>query len=304
MKKSKISKAVAIAIASTALSAGAISTASAHTMYNTFTTGSATDTDGWTHTGGPGNGGPVQNWYGTGSDLGTASPDRPFGYVGSSHLNWAGMLHGAGVSLEVSSQDAQNRYGFAAEIDTGAGAWQDAEAQGWKHQTDVGLIKTNTTQQVHLNLETLGTVNGNFGVSVFEGMDEITGAFFNADGSVGIYSHHGNWNKPSVGNFFTNDNPFYGAGLTTLAGDPIDQLSYITHSDSVDTVNDLTFTAQAGEVYTIYLGGKGVGLWSENIDGYKLDITTSPVPVPAAVWLFGTAIAGLSITGRRKKIIA
>jgi len=62
----------------------------------------------------------------------------------------------------------------------------------------------------------------------------------------------------------------------------------------------LTFYALANQTYSIYLGGAGVGNWSQNLADYKLNITTSAVPVPAAVWLFGSALAGMGIIGRRK----
>lgn len=298
-KKTKMAKAIALAITGTALSVGAISTASAHTMYNTYISPGPGATDGWTQ--GFQNAGPVTDWVGTGGDFSTPEPVRPFGYVGTSHLNWAGMLHGAGVSLEISQADAQTRYSFAAEIDTGAGAWyddgsatDDGHRTGWRHQTDVGLIKTNTTQQVHLKLTSMGAPGTNdpiftniYGITVFEGQDTKTG----------FYNHHAPYNNPDApnnsGKDFDADNPWSTQGLT-----------HLVHADDVTATNDITFTAQAGQVYTIYLGGNNSShAWSGGIEDYKLDITTSPVPVPAAVWLFGTALAGLSVTSRRKKLV-
>ncbi|WP_157204971.1 PEP-CTERM sorting domain-containing protein [Methylomonas methanica] len=312
MIKTKLAKAVSMAVAGVALSAGA-TTASAHVMYNTFTTTSASSTDGWTRvndigstnstTGvytppdgiftGPeskGNSGNLVPW------VGTAGGALPFGYAGSSHLNWAAHLHSAGSSLTVSAADALADYGVAAEIDTGAGAWLDAGGvsstgapiapTGWRHQTDIGLIKSDVTQKVTINLSTLGSFNNNFGVTVFTGMDTNTGN----------YSHHGSWNCPTCATPkpLTASNPFGTSGL-----------AYLTHDESVDALNGLTFTAVAGQIYSIYLGGNGVGRWSQNVAGYSMDITTSAVPVPGAVWLFGSAMVGLiGFGGRRKAAVA
>lgn len=295
MMKTKL----AMAIAGVALSAGA-STVSAHVMYNTFTTAAASNTDGWTRlyddgvsspgiATGPesqGNKGTLVPW------LGTANGALPYGYTGSSHLNWAATIHGVGDSLEVSAANALAHYGVNVEIDTGAGAWKDNGLDasgnptalgptGWRHQTDIGLIKSLVTQNVTLNLTTLGSVNGNFGITVFSGMDTNTGN----------YSHHGSWNNSNKPE--NTSNPFGTTGLT-----------YLTHDGSVDSVNGLTFTAMAGQVYSIYLGGAGVGRWNQNVDGYVLNVSSSPVPVPGAVWLFGSAIVGMIGFGRRKSALA
>jgi len=48
----------------------------------------------------------------------------------------------------------------------------------------------------------------------------------------------------------------------------------------------------------VYNGGDVGPYWSVNIDGVD---TASPVPVPAAIWLFGSAIAGFVGVSRRKK---
>ncbi|CAI8784928.1 conserved protein of unknown function [Methylocaldum szegediense] len=281
--KNKLAKAVTTALAGTILSVGAVS-AEAHTMYNTFTTTDPSETDGWVY-GGVGNPSyPVASpgW------VGTESPTTlPFGYAGKAHLNWAAELHNAGDSLEISSADALARYGVTVEIDTGAGAWQDASATptGWKHQTDIGLIMAHETMWVTLNPSVVtgtGYDIQNFGITVFTGMDTNTGS----------YSHHGAWNCPECATPrpYEADNPFGTVGLT-----------YLTHDGTVDAVNGLTFLAEAGQVYSIYLGGAGVGHWGSNIAEYRLLISTAPVPIPAAVWLFGSALAGIVTIGYRRK---
>ena len=293
LKKNKLAKAIAIAMTGTALSVGASSAVASTTMYNTFTTVASTATDGWTRTydngtgtaTGPlsqGNKGTIVPW------LGTSGGALPFNYTGSSHLNWAVQLSSAGDSATISAADSLAKYGTAAEIDTGGGAWRDnsATTTGWKHQTDIGLVTSNVAQNITLNLTTLGNLLpstfSKFGVTVFDGMDT----------STANYSHHGAWNNPVASKPYTANNPFGTTGLTNIG-----------YSDTVDGVNGLTFTAQAGHIYSIYLGGVNFSKWNTGVDGYALNITTSAVPVPGAVWLFGSALA--SFVGlRRRKITA
>ncbi len=289
MIKTKLAKAISLAVTGVALSAGATGAMASTTMYNTFTTTIKTATDGWTRIAdtnadgygtGPesqGNKGLILPW------AGTTGNKLPFAYTGSSSLNWAVQLTGEGDVAEISGADSMTRYGFDAEIDTGGGAWRDNSASptGWKHQTDIGMISSDVTQNVHVNLTALSQLQPNtfskFGVTVFEGMDTST-----AD-----YVHHGSWNNATKP--YTLDNPFGTTGLTNIG-----------YSDSVDALTDFVFTAQAGKIYTIYLGGVDFSKWNAGVDSYKLNITTSPVPVPGAVWLFGSAIAGLIGVGRRK----
>lgn len=322
-KKTRLSGAVASVLAGAALSLGAVSGANASTtMYNTFTTNNPTKTDGWVYgfcttcnnssraiaynpsnpqaytAGGPANGG----FYGTdGSNPTAYSAILPFGYGGTSHLNWGLHLTSAGDTAEISQADAISRYGYAAEIDTGGGAWRDNGSTtqgiptGWKHQTDIGLIKSDVRQQVTLNLTNLNAgYSSRFGITVFEGMDQKTGA----------YVHHGSWNNvtsipaapggtpPAQATHpYNMDNPFGTVGLHN-----------IKFSDYVDstTAHAFTFTAEAGVIYSIYLGGVDFGDWNDNLAAYKLSVVTSPVPVPGAVWLFGSALAGFGAFSRRK----
>lgn len=319
LKLSPLSLAIATVLTGSALSFDA---AASTTMYNTFTTTDQTKTDGWVYgfcptctnstraiaynssnpqaytAGGVAGGG----FYGANeSDPAQYTSQTPFGYGGTSHLNWGVHLTTAGDNAEISQADAQARYGYAAEIDTGGGAWRDNGSTtggiqtGWKHQTDIGLIKSDFTQTVILNLTNLNaSFSARFGITVFEGMDTKTAA----------YVHHGSWNNPTaipaapggtppaqIAHPYNMDNPFGTVGLTNKG-----------YSDYVDSTaaHAFSFTAEAGKIYSIYLGGVDFGDWNDNLAGYKLNIATSPVPVPGAVWLFGSALAGFGLVGRRK----
>ncbi|WP_262965541.1 VPLPA-CTERM sorting domain-containing protein [Methylobacter psychrophilus] len=304
MIKTKLAKAITVAIAGTALSMSATTTFASTTMYNTFTTTATSATDGWTRTfdngttspgiaTGPqsqGNKGSIVPW------LGTSAGALPLGYTGSSHLNWAVKLSGAGDSATISAADSLAKYGTAAEIDTGGGAWNDnglnasgvattTGPTGWRHQTDIGIIQSDVAQFVTLNLSTIGGTFSRFGVTVFDGVDTNTAN----------YSHHGAWNAPgaTTPSLFTKSNPFGTTGLTNVG-----------YSDNVNSVDSYSFLAEAGKQYSVYLGGVGFSRWNTGVDGYALNIkTTSPVPLPGAVWLFGSALAGF-VGLRRRKLAA
>ena len=64
----------------------------------------------------------------------------------------------------------------------------------------------------------------------------------------------------------------------------------------IDVTNYIESHAAAG-VDTIALGGNGVGS-GINVVGYELNI--SAVPVPGAVWLFGSALMGFLGLQKRK----
>jgi hypothetical protein len=284
MKKTKIATALTSIFAGSLLSLAITSEASAHVMYNTYNAYSsnlgsdegANSIDGWTNQASSG-------WVGTAS-----SSTKPFDTT-ADVVNWAAHLHGAG-SLTVSSQDAFDDYGVWADIDTAKGAWNDkgpngptsGGSQGWGHNTDVGLFKSNITQTVTITASNLVSSSWqNFGISIFSGMS-----------TAGNWDHHGGWNtgyrpashaNPNLAPAQQN-NPLSSVGLT-----------YITHTDD----STVSFEAQAGQVYSILLGGySGAGNFGPHA-GYSLSI--SSVPVPGAVWLFVSAMFGLVGFQRRKQ---
>lgn len=304
MNKSKLAKAVATAVAGTALSLSSIVDASASTtMYNTFNAGTSPGngtTDGWTWSDGSAKGTTIPDpdaeppvpaptlvpWVRSAGYNTNPNDPRPFNYTGSSALNWAAHLTKAGDSLEISREDS----GINADIDTAGGAWQDKNKTGWAHNTDIGLFKSDVTTDVTLKLSAVNGPIAQFGITVFTGMDTGTG-----------YSHHTAWNNPPTLPF-TTDNPFFTAGVDYVGGLGVNTAANASYLFGVNSTNGFTFTAQAGQIYSIYLGGYGGQGWNDQHDRYRLSI--SSVPVPAAVWFMGSGLMGLLAFGRRKTVAA
>jgi hypothetical protein len=84
-------------------------------------------------------------------------------------------------------------------------------------------------------------------------------------------------------------------------------LTYLGHASSTlagDTVSYL-FTNLAAGNYSLWIGGNGPTVTPIGSQSYIANITASPVPVPvpAAIWLFGSAVAGFVSSRRRKQAI-
>jgi hypothetical protein len=224
----------------------------------------------------------------------TSSSLLPFGFS-NQRLNWAVDVTSSSETLTVSSQDAYNRYGIWGDIDTAKGAWFDGKTSGWEHQTDVGLIKSSVDAVININITGIADpINGglwnNFGVSIYSGMPE------------GTWKLHGSWNCPAC-DVILPDGTILKTAANFQDNSPLSDsgMTYITHDSTVDAANSISFNASAGVVYTILLGGNSGGTVFNPKEGYALNITTAPVPVPAAFWLFGSALVGLTGVARKKR---
>jgi len=234
---------------------------------------------------GPGSGGNANaatpGWVGTSGPTTT-----PFGaYVSAVSLNWGFRLTSASDSGEISNADSITRYGISADIDTAKGAWFDNgnPGGGWLHDLDIGLFKSDVNTSVKLNISGVNFSNTNFGFTIFKGM---------ASNNTG-YVHHGGWNADQNGTPLPGSDGGGTWGFTTA------DIVATTDTSGANPINlnEIVFNAEAGQIYTIALGGWKDGAWYEINDGYKLNI--SAVPVPSAVWLFGSGVVGL--LGLRRK---
>ncbi|MEQ1620827.1 MAG: hypothetical protein ABL919_05430 [Methylococcales bacterium] len=292
LTKTKLAKAVALAITGMAITAGAVSASASTTMYNRYNESLVGPrvTDGSANGAGPGQDLGTDGWvWGGVSAISGGDPNAAFGWVGTSGpntnafgstkampINWGAHLTALGDNLEISQADSFNRFGVYADLDTAGGTWHQVSAgNGWKHNIDIGLFKSDVTQNVTLTVSGINDPAANFGITLYQGLST----------SEALYSHHG----PYFG-----DSGLDYEGMIHLDHTPRDPLTGLT-------TNTLSFNATAGQLYTIILGGNNGQNWNEKFDGYKLNIST--VPVPGAVWLFGSAMLGILGFGRKKNKI-
>jgi len=231
-------------------------------------------------------------WVGIGGSS-TPTQTTPFGYNARVTLNWAvDFAGGTSNSAEISNADAISRYTQSADIDTAQGAWSDnnaSGASGWKHDLDWGLFKSDVSGLVTITTQGVNESGRNYGYTIFKGMSPNVN---------GAYSHHGAWNN--------NGNNTGGAPTTTnIPGNTGfvlgDLEAWTVGGASPQNLTTITFNAVAGQIYSIAVGGYRNGSNMTTSDGYKLTISQqTPVPIPAAVWLFGSALAALGVVGRRK----
>ncbi len=229
----------------------------------------AYNTNGWDSGAFPGASG-----YVPGTWIGSAAP----AYTGKLNAVWYADLS-AGASDVVSSGNA---IGAGAdplyELAVGPMGWQRSPAasyphQGMGHGSDIGLISLTSAADLTITVAAdsltpldLTTVIRP-GFSLFQGWDTGTTA-----------------NQP-VPYYNNQNNPLGTVGLTYLNG-----------AGSTGTSVSLTFSNLAAGDYTLILGGNaggGHGL-------YSVTFAASPVPLPAAIWLFGSALMGFAWFGGRK----
>ncbi|MBS4050374.1 MAG: peptidase M10 [Methylomonas sp.] len=113
----------------------------------------------------------------------------------------------------------------------------------------------------------------------------------------------------------TNAGPF-GAGIITLSntGGDTSSISYLAHANDFGSgvTEALNNVLLAAGQYTLLVGGAslplfaedGITLLNDGTYGVVASLSVQPVPVPGAVWLFGSAMAGLIGFGRRKSLAA
>lgn len=115
----------------------------------------------------------------------------------------------------------------------------------------------------------------------------------------GTYNHHGAWNNGNNASGLTNTSLPGDVGPQTAIGQIV---VYSFGAANASSLNTISFEAEAGQIYAIWLGGYRNGGWGDITDDYQL--TISQMPVPATVWLFGSALTGFVGISRRKRKLA
>jgi len=184
--------------------------------------------------------------------------------------------------------------------------------------TDITNLKGTLSESMYspagtpdLTLEFMNGVSTGTTVDGFK-----TATVFRVDGSTDVYHGGGYLGGGTAGLFFKyGSTGFIGDGNTanenalfTLAIDPMNITGAFTLDSHMNLVNSMEYgDCAAGGLMGPMLTGNscmaGEVTANSTMGGIPLKFTVSAVPVPAAVWLFGTALTGLLGVARRKEHI-
>lgn len=256
---------LASAVAALTLSAGA---ANAHVSYNL-----AND---------PGTGaapadGDNANW----------TAGAPSGYVGNLPINWFAHIHnGGGVANSQTASSADSIADGGAGIAVGARAYKD-NSTNWGHNADFALFTLEHDATVTITVSSdNSSLRSAFGL--WSGWDTASG------------SRHGTYLSNGAINPMAN-NPFSGgdAGISVVDANAW-AFAATQGTPLASTSATLTRFLTAGN-YTLALGGYDGSVAGQLAYTATITAAASPVPVPGAVWLFGSAMAGFVGLGKRKR---
>lgn len=217
----------------------------------------------------------------------------PNGYTGNLPATWVANVHNDTdpyATYEVSTADGIGEGAPAILGTTAAGVpipfavetlnnkWNPANS--WGSAMDFGLIDLHASGSLLIQVAADATQGSTFtpGFTLFSGWD-----------TSATSSKHGAWNvtPPAV--------PVDPRGTTGL--------TFLGQASTTDAggLASYLFTGLPAGHYSLWIGGNGTGNTAAGTQGYIANITASPVPVPGAVWLFGSAIAGLVSFNRRRQ---
>lgn len=248
------------------------------------------------------------------SDWSGPAIDKP-SYTGSMPANWFVKFDSAGGTAAVTSAGALAA--GASELMTGARAERDT-GNNWGHNADYGLLHLDAAADVTINLS---SDNSLIGSTYLETGTTATALSATLAPGFAIWknwdlggSRHSDW--MANGDMLPYGSIPLSAQLTPIAGlsgcnTSTAACAFNATKGTASTIStaSLTLTNLAAGDYTIILGGH-LGTAGDFAPGGKVAYTasisavsTSPVPVPAAAWLFGGALASLASTYRRKRVI-
>lgn len=212
------------------------------------------------------------------NDAGPWSGAAPTTYIGNMPVTWFATID-QNASYVVSTADAISK-GAASSyvIETLNNKWNPANS--WGNALDFGLIDLQSASNLTITVQADGSTFTP-GFTLFSGWDTSPTS-----------SKHGSWNVAlpavPVNPRGTSGLTYAGQASTTIAGG----------------VATYTFSGLEAGKYSLWIGGNGTGSTAAGTQKYIANITSAPVPVPGAVWLFGSAMAGLVGFGRRKTALS
>ena len=203
---------------------------------------------------------------GDGSQAGPWSAGDP-GYTGSLPATWVAMIHNDGG---IANSQTASTAGAGFTIGMGARAYKDGSTN-WGMTSDFGLIELHHDATVTITVASDGS-NLRPAFGLWNGWDTGGGS-----------RHQDYLNNGAIAPM--------GAGVlgSTLSLVDANAWAFAPTQGTTESAT-LTRSLTAGN-YTLILGGYDGTFAGTNL-AYTATISAAPVPLPAAVWMFGGALMG------------
>lgn len=213
------------------------------------------------------------------------------GYGAALPVTWLANVDANDTNYEVSSANAVAAGANSSyTLSSIANNWRKSDAvsggdASWGHTLDFGLIDMSVAGDLTVEVKADSSLSSDFvpGFTVWQGW-----------GDPGTGDKHSAWNFLS-----SADKPFFGTAVVAplfLGG-----VSYLGEDSTTVSAGTATLTLNnlAAGKYIVFIGGNSDTPTTN--DTYMANISVSAVPVPAAVWLMGSAMLGLVGIGRKRK---
>jgi len=219
------------------------------------------------------------------------------GYVVGLPITWLANIHGNDTNYEVSAADAITEGAAEGyELSSIYNNWRKSDSfQGggnWGHTLDFGLIDMDVAGDLTIEIKADGNLSDfTPGFTVWQGWGNGGG------------DKHSAWNFISDFSELASNDPtfdFFGEASQSLYVTGISKLGEASTTVSGGTAT-LTLSNLASGKYFLFIGGNGTNFGDETNQTYMANISVSSVPVPAAVWLMGSAMLGLAGIRRKAK---
>ncbi|OAI06285.1 hypothetical protein [Methylomonas methanica] len=230
-------------------------------------------------------------------DLGTFTGSALAGTSTAGKKSWADSISGSNGFgwVHTGSTFAKLQVGSAAQIASGATV---------NLTIKMTAAATNGIDNPAFSVWTSGTSDFNLSAGGF-GLHTYSQVRGPADGGVSDNASLGNIGitdfigySNSGGSFTNGDGDAVGAG--GVSSSPWVSAIASSWASGAD-FSSLTLSGLKSGYYLIAAGGSCFDGTCAAGSSFNLEVTAAPVPVPAAVWLFGSAMAGLIGVGKRKR---
>jgi hypothetical protein len=226
------------------------------------------------------------------------------GYIANLPTTWLANIHHYDDVYEVSAANAKTTPSVDETfvLESTGNRWKPSAS--WGNALDFGLIDMEVAGNLSITVQADSSLNSTFapGFSLFSGWGSTTHGnkhqAWNANPDAPS-SPIGNVSNPNHASYNPNSLSFNPDQLP-LAMRGLEFIGYAATTTDGGSASK-TFNNLAAGKYFLWIGGNG----SDNSNEfYKASLSVAPVPVPGAVWLFGSAVAGLIGFGRKSKIAA